>query len=335
MYTIGITGVGGGVGQSVIKALQHEDYRLIGMDGETLGTGLYAVDKAYKIPYAKDPGYIDRLMEICRENGVRLLFPGLDAELYKLSENKERFAAAGTTVIVSKREVIDISENKWSTYEKLSAMGFNVPFTVKLSEAADGPALAFPFILKPYLGGARSKDVYLIKNQGEYERALEKIAERKNDFIIQEYLEGDEYTCGTVTIGGKCRGAILMKRELRFGDTYKCHSIKDPGISEYLIRLMDAMQPFGACNVQMKLKGGTPCIFEINARCSGTTAARALCGFNEPRMIADYLLKGVEPSFQIREKTILRYWKELEVENDWVESLKKDNNISLTSRQSL
>ena len=159
--------------------------------------------------------------------------------------------------------------------------------------------------------------------------------ERKGDFILQEYLDGDEYTCGTVTVGGKCRGAILMKRELRFGDTYKCHAIKDAGISDYLVKLMDSMQPFGACNVQMKLKGGVPCIFEINARCSGTTAARALCGFNEPRMIADYLLKGIEPSFDVREKTILRYWKELEVENHWVESLKANNNISLTSHPGL
>ncbi len=335
MFTIGITGVGGGVGQSVIKALQQEDYRLIGMDGETLGTGLYAVDKAYKIPYAKDPGYIDRLLEICRENEIKLLFPGLDAELYGLSENKEKFAAAGTTVIVSDREVIDISENKWSTYEKLSAKGFNVPFTVKVSEISGRLPLTFPFILKPFLGGARSKDVYLIKDQAEYETVLEKIRDRKDLFILQEYLPGEEFTCGTVTIGGKCRGAILMKRELRFGDTYKCHAIKDAAISDYLVKLMDVMQPFGACNVQMKLKNGTPCIFEINARCSGTTAARALCGFNEPRMIADYLLKGKEPSYDIHEKTILRYWKELVVENDLVESLKADNSISLTTHQGL
>ncbi|HEY6901911.1 MAG TPA: ATP-grasp domain-containing protein, partial [Puia sp.] len=287
------------------------------------------------IPYAKDPGYVDRLLEICRTNDIRLLFPGLDAELYKLSENKDKFTAIGTTVMVSDWNVVDISENKWSTYEKLSAMGFNVPYTVKVTEIKGAPPIDFPFILKPYIGGARSKDVYLVRNKEEYERALEKVAGRHEDFIIQEFLEGEEYTCGTVTLGGKCRGAILMKRELRFGDTYKCHTVIDPQAHDYLVKLMDKMQPFGACNVQMKLKNGIPYIFEINARCSGTTGARALCGFNEPRMVADYLLKGIEPSFNIQEKTILRYWKELEVDNSWVNAVQTNKTITLPTHPSL
>ena len=43
-------------------------------------------------------------------------------------------------------------------------------------------------------------------------------------------------------------------------------------------------------------------------------------------MIADYLLKGIEPSFQIKEQTILRYWKELIVENNEIENLAKTGN---------
>lgn len=335
MSTIGITGVGGGVGQSIIKALQGSGYQLVGMDGETLGTGLYATDRSYRIPYAKDKHFIDHLLGICRENSIQLLFPGLDAELYKFSENRDRFAAIGTTVMVSDWDVVDISENKWTTYEKLSAMGFNVPTTIKVSTLTGEPPLAYPFILKPYLGGARSKDVYKIRNKAEYEQTIETLAGRLENFIVQEYLDGEEYTCGTVTLGGKCRGAILMKRELRFGDTYKCNTVIDPVLHDYLVQLMDKMQPFGACNVQMKLKNGVPYVFEINARCSGTTAARALCGFNEPRMVADYLLRGLEPTFSVREKTILRYWQELEVDNQWVDTMRSADHLTLAKHPKL
>ena len=72
------------------------------------------------------------------------------------------------------------------------------------------------------------------------------------------------------------------------------------------------------------MRDGIPYVFEINARCSGTTASRTLCGFNEPKMIADFLLKGIEPVFEIKEKTILRYWKELVVDNENVEQLRGD-----------
>jgi carbamoyl-phosphate synthase large subunit len=50
--SIGVTGLGGGVGQSIRKALAETDYRIVGMDGEPLGAGLYTVPSAYVIPYA-------------------------------------------------------------------------------------------------------------------------------------------------------------------------------------------------------------------------------------------------------------------------------------------
>jgi carbamoyl-phosphate synthase large subunit len=231
--------------------------------------------------------------------------------------------------MVSDKSVIDIAEDKWLTYEKLTGMGFHVPFTLKLASAISQPPLPYPFIIKPYLGGARSKDVYLVKTEAEYTSILEKIKGREADFITQEYLAGEEYTCGTVTLGGICHGTIVMKRELRAGDTYKCQSIESPVISTTLVHLMNKLQPFGACNVQLKLKDGLPYIFEINARCSGTTAARALCGFNEPKMVADYLLQGAPPQYAVKSKTILRYWKELEVENETVAEMAADGHLSL------
>jgi carbamoyl-phosphate synthase large subunit len=75
------------------------------------------------------------------------------------------------------------------------------------------------------------------------------------------------------------------------------------------------------------MKNGKPYVFEINARCSGTTAARTLSGFNEPKMIADYLLKEIEPSYKIKEQTILRYWKELVVPNEKVSLLNEKGAI--------
>lgn len=41
-----VTGVGGGVGQSIIKSLQDTPYSVVGADVELLGTGPYAVPKA-------------------------------------------------------------------------------------------------------------------------------------------------------------------------------------------------------------------------------------------------------------------------------------------------
>ncbi len=331
-YTIAVTGVGGGVGQSIIKSLYGTDYNVIALDGESLATGLYAVPKAYKIPYSNHPNYINALLEICEKEKCDLLFPGLDAELKILSQNRERFMAIGTTVIVSDEEVVDVSDDKMLFFEKLKAIGVGVPLTYEFTELVKNKTLlSVPIIVKQKVGGARSKNVFLVKNENDLEALIQRKDIVKEEFIASEYIEGDEYTCGTVNLENECKGVIVMRRILRDGDTYKCFVEKNEAIENTVLKIMKGLKPFGACNVQLRLKDGEPYVFEINARCSGTTASRSLCGFNEPKMIADLLLKNIQPEYTIQQKTILRYWKELEVENDSVETMVTNQSLENTN----
>jgi carbamoyl-phosphate synthase large subunit len=320
-FKIAISGVGGGVGQSVIKSLYNTGYSLVGLDGEALGTGLYAVPSSYIIPYANSSDFIPEVLEICRQEKISLFFPGLDAELKPLSAHREAFKAIGTDVVVSEPRIIDMSDNKLLTYQELTKSGINVPFTQDL-DAGTKPEF-FPFIIKQKIGGARSKNVFIIKNRAAYDNVIRQIGDHAAEYIMQEYIDGEEYTCGSINLNGECKGVIAMRRILRDGDTYKCFSIRHPAIEETVKNIMNVIRPFGACNVQLRLKDGVPFVFEINARCSGTTASRALCGFNEPKMIADFLLKNIEPSYLIKEQTILRYLKELIVGNDSIASMEK------------
>lgn len=326
---IAISGVGGGVGQSIIKSLYNTNYTLVGLDGDILGTGLYAVSKAFKIPFANDLHYIDAVLSICRSENCRIFFPGLDAELGILSKNIKRFDDIGTTVVVSRPEVVDICDNKLQTYSFLSSNNISAPHTFKLLDFLNNPkVLKYPIIVKQQKGGARSKNVFLIRGKKELESLFVKDDFKKNEYVAQEYVEGDEYTCGTVNLNEKCYGVIIMRRILREGDTYKCFSEKNKRIEGEVLKVMKVLKPFGACNVQLRLKNGKPYIFEINARCSGTTAARAICGFNEPKMIADYICYNKKPLYNIKKLTILRYWKELVVKNKNIERLESNSHLS-------
>jgi carbamoyl-phosphate synthase large subunit len=119
-----------------------------------------------------------------------------------------------------------------------------------------------------------------------------------------------------------------MRRVLRDGDTYKAFVENNPQLAAHIKTVAEALKPFGACNFQLRMKGGEPYIFEINARHSGTTYSRTLAGFNEPLMIADYLLCGKTPVYRIREISILRYWQELPVENLRIVALQEFGVIS-------
>ena len=323
---IAVTGVGGGVGQSILKSLEYSDYNIVALDADSLAAGLYTTKKSYLIPRVDKENYISRLLEICKEEDISLLFPGTDTELMPLALNRHQFENVGTTVIISRPEVITISDDKLQTYQQLVKAGINVPFTI-LAENFMPNEESYPFILKQKSGGSRSQNVFEIKDSFEWETTLNRVGDGILNFIVVEYIEGDEYTCGTINLNDSCKGVIVMRRILRDGDTYKCFTIKNDIIEAHVRLVVETIKPFGACNVQLRFRDGKPYVFEINARCSGTTAARTLSGFNEPKMIADFLLKGIEPKYSIKEQTILRYWKELVVDNDVISELEQFNFI--------
>ena len=86
-----VTGVGGGVGQSILKCLQGAPYRVIAVDGLADATGLYAVERSYIGEFANSEKFVARLLEICQKESANVIFPGLDAELIPLARNKTFF----------------------------------------------------------------------------------------------------------------------------------------------------------------------------------------------------------------------------------------------------
>ena len=322
---VAVTGVGGGVGQSIVKALQNTEYNVIGIDGEVLGTGLYATRRSYLGYYANHPKFVDRVIEICGKEKCPIVFPGLDVELIPLSENINKLKEKGIFPSVSGPQVVSICDDKWKTYAFLKDHNFPCPRTYRLIDYSF--ELGFPVVLKPQKGGARSIGKFVANNRIEFERLVSTVD--VDNYIVQEYIKGAEYTCGTVSFEGSCVGVILMKRELRDGDTYKAFVVKDEGLSNFVKTVINSLKPFGPCNVQLRLKEGIPYIFEFNARCSGTTASRALAGFNEPKMVIDYVFRGIKnPKFEIKEIAILRYWQELVVSYDKIGEMKSKGCVS-------
>ena len=95
-------------------------------------------------------------------------------------------------------------------------------------------------------------------------------------------------TAGTITLEGKCYSSIILSRELRDGNTYKAKLFDSKEANSFIRSVSEALNPFGPCNFQFRLdRWGTPRIFEINSRFSGTTELRTLCGYHEVDWIID------------------------------------------------
>ncbi|PDT46691.1 ATP-grasp domain-containing protein [Sinorhizobium fredii] len=306
------TGAGALLGQGIIRALRRSGLkaRIIVGDPSPLSAGLYWGDVAYLVPMAKDPTYMDKLGELLRAERPDILIPGTDVELPILSANREAIERTyGTKVIISSPRVVSIANDKWLTSEFLRErrLGF-VPSCLPGDEEVLIEERGFPLVVKPRVG-ARSIGFSVVRNREQLNRA---IAEQP-DIVIQKYVGSDasEYTAGTLTFDGKCRATIVMRRDLRDGNTYRAFAEPFPALNKAMAEAADALGAYGPANFQFRLDDGVPRIFEINARFSGTTAVRIHAGFNEVEMCIRHLLFG-DPVSQpeITPVTILRHWSE-------------------------
>lgn len=311
-----VTGAGALLGQGVIRAIRQSslDCHVTGVDPSANSAGLYWCDNAYRGLPAGDPDFLDMLTRIIRADNADILIPGTDVELVPLARARAKLEAdTGCAILVSDERVVHIGDDKAATSDFFRDAGFPFPMTAALDDGdavgALVQALGFPLIVKPRVG-ARSVGVRVIRETADLDAAR-----RVPEGLIAQELVGDaahEYTASGLYFDGDCHGTIVMRRDLRDGNTYRAEVVADADLHDWVRRWTRALTPYGPANFQFRLRAdGTPVVFEINSRFSGTTPLRALVGFNEVEMALEHILNGrpIRPG-EILNRVILRHWSE-------------------------
>lgn len=307
-----VTGAGALLGQGIIRSLRASRLapHVIAVDPSPLAPALYWADTAHLVPMADAPDYLDRLREVIDRERPDVVIPGTDVELGILAQARESIEAAfDLTLIVSSPEVVRIADDKWLTSLFLQRHGLGyVPSCLPGDEDALIADVGFPLVVKPRVG-ARSIGVSVVRDRAELEHAL---ATRSN-IVIQKCVGTDdtEFTAGTLMFDGRCEASIVMRRDLRDGNTFRAFVDAYPELNAVMRATAEHLGAFGPANFQFRLDNGIPRIFEINARFSGTTWLRAQAGFNEVEMAIRHLTMGA-PILQpeIRPLVLLRHWGE-------------------------
>lgn len=338
-----VTSTGGAIGQGILKSLKLANLNcdIIATDAYPYAAGLYTEKAGYVVPLAKDPGFIEKIIKICKKEKIHCILIGTDYELLKFAENKKRIEKeTGTKIIVSSPEIIKIANDKWLTHKFLVDNNLpHIPSVLhhdvdKLIETE-----GFPLIIKPKIGDS-SKDTYIVNNRKELQERLFFLLDKKQDNIylaqqsqpiIQKYLinKQEEYTSTTINFDNKCYGVLSMNREMRLGGhTTKAIIESFPKINRAIQKVAETLNAFGPCNFQSRLSNGVPLIFEINCRFSGTTPFCAEVGFNTVEATIRHVVLGERmQSLTYKKGVILRYFNEIFVPRSEIEKVKKDNYI--------
>lgn len=266
--------------------------RVIVTDVNPLSPAVHVADRAYRVPLATDAGYVPELLAICEAEGVRLVVPTIDDELPLIGAAREQFRGIGAIVASSSEETALLCNDKYTTCRHLHEAG--VPAAQTWLAAQLPAATALPLFIKPRVGrGAVA--AFPVRSP----RELEFFTEYVQDAVIQEYLDGPEFTIDVLCdFDGHPLSIVPRERVvIRSGVMDRGRTVRDEKLTALAIAACDAIRFAGPINIQCRMRDGQPKIFEINPRFSGGIPLTIQSGADFPRMLLRLVVGGrVEPS---------------------------------------
>ncbi len=287
----------------------------LGLDGKLAIADMSPLSAAYQmadvqvnVPHCQDPSYIDCLLEACKAHNIGLLVPVIDTELSVLANARSRFAAIGTTAVISDPETIALSRDKEETAEFFRQAGIATPALLDIEKARTGN-YPYPLFLKPKdgsmsIGSRRIEDM----------ASLEYFWPRTANPMLMECVEGAEYTVDVYTgLDSQVHCAVPRRRiEVRSGEISKGLTEAVPEVIEGAMAAARALPgPRGVLTFQcMHTESGDAIFFELNARFGGGAPLSIQAGADFPRWLIEEAMGQApsvgEPAFQ--ENTLmLRY----------------------------
>lgn len=238
---------------------------IIGADISNTAPALFFCDEIKVVCRIKEPEYIPQLLKICEEEKVDCLIPTIDTDLMLLAANKKKFEAIGTKVLISAVEKVKICRDKRYTADYFISLGLKSPIPV---DAVEKYVFGFPAFIKPK-DGSSSINAYKVTNEED----LKAYAEKIDDYIIQPFISGKEYTID-IFCDYEGNPVFITPRErmaVRAGEVSKTRICQDDVMIAEMKTLIADYKPCGQITVQLiqDENTGDNYYIEINPRFGG------------------------------------------------------------------
>ncbi len=276
-----VTGIGGNVGQGIIRNLRsvNKDLIVYGSNVLDFSAGNHLCDKVFLLPFAYDENYIEEVKKIVETEGIDLIIPATDYEVYYLSKHKVQL---NCTVVCSAPQTTEIYLDKYLSYvhHERHEIAFAKAFLPSEYNGQFAECIA-----KPRKGrGSRG----LIINPTEWKHFSDE------EYMIQDLKRGKEITTGFyITKSNELHGMITFERWLENGATQNCivtHEFDD-ACRKIILQIIKHSNIRGAANLQSIVdEKGKIHPFEINCRISGTNSIRSQFGFEDVRYTCEEYL---------------------------------------------
>lgn len=252
-----------------------------------------------------DPQLMEHLQSVVEQKSIHILLPFVDPAVEVLSRFKSSYKHRGVLVPVSDVQVALTFFDKILAQQWFIQHGFPVP-------QDNG---TYPVIAKPRKGSAAKGLVILNDDQ---HRSLFFQKYPLEDYLLQPYLDADEYTVDAyVSIHEhKILGMVPRQRiEVFNGEVIKSITVRDEEILSYSQRILSEASFEGPITLQFlrERNSGKLYVMEINPRFGGGVINSIEAGFDIPLLLLqEYLHLPVAPINSWKENLVMiRTFKEI------------------------
>ena len=270
-----LTAVGGDIGFSVYKILREQNFinNLICSDISSNNPGAHICKIFEILPKASEDSYLTALENLVKKYSLDLIIPLSEAELRYFSKNRIR-NMLNAQILMASQKATEIGFDKYATIQFLKNNRLSYPRTIKIKSGKK--PYSYPCIIKNPIG-CGNKATFIAENEEDFNFYSAKFP----GYIAQQYISGDEYTCGVYRGRDKGIRTIIFKRELQGGITGHGALIHDARIETLLVKVAENLELYGSINVQLRMNDSGIYIFEINPRFSSTVLFRHKLNFKD------------------------------------------------------
>lgn len=245
----------------LIQELRKHNIEVIGVDADPLAIGFEFCNQSFPIPSANEPRFIESILQICKLTKPNAIISSIEEEILILVQNRKLFEDMGVMVLASDEETIKICSDKLRTSKFLKRIGVPVPITYSC------PCnIKYPVAMKQKFGRG-GVGFHKANNPEELNFYLS----RTNEPIIQEFIDGREYT---VDILGDLDGNPIsivprIRLQTESGISTKGKTVDNKKIIDYCEKIVKGLKLVGASCIQCIENETGPKFTEVNLRFGG------------------------------------------------------------------
>ena len=275
-YNVLVFPCGTEIANEVINSLKyHKYFRLVFASSEEKSYCNYRGQEVNFLPYASNANFTKEVNLLCKKKNIDFIVPAHDDVALKLStiENEINAKVIGQNQFIN--EIVRFKDVTYNYFQDILPIA-KIYKTIPLEEE-------FPVFVKP-IRGQGSQNAVLLNTILEYDNFFTKF--NKEEFIVMEYLDGDEFTIdcfsdnGTVLYVG-ARTREKSTRGISVQSTYVNDQKLVAEFNRYASIISKKLEMHGIWFYQMKYdKNNNLKLLEIGPRVSGTMMLNRARGVN-------------------------------------------------------